>query len=71
MTGVSNINTAQRANIASPAELAKLSSNDTGESEIVAVIRAIPKQNRMEVLAALQALVCTPTTHTVKASFCA
>lgn len=51
------------------ADQAKLSSDDTGEGEIVAIIRAIPANNRKELLAELQALICTDATCIVKASF--
>jgi hypothetical protein len=71
MIGVSNINAAQKANMPVVAEQAKLSNELTTEEEVVAVIHAIPRQNRQEVLAALQALICTPAMHTVNASFVA
>lgn len=65
MIGVSNTNTTQQA---AHVDTAKLPS-DAGEGEIIAIIRAIPRQNRREVLAALQALVCVDTTHTEKVSY--
>jgi hypothetical protein len=72
MIGVSNINATQQAKMPVGAEQAKLSSDEMTEGEMMAaVIRAIPRQNRQEVLAALQALICTPATHTVNASFVA
>lgn len=71
MIGVSNIKAAQQTDMSGAVDQAKLSSDDTGEGEIVAIIRAIPEHNRREVLAGLQALICADATHIVKASFVA
>jgi hypothetical protein len=46
-----------------------LSNDSDNDYEVIAAIRAIPAHKRGELLAGLQALLCTDTTHTVKASF--